>query len=311
MQFDRVQKSIKSKVFVVFRFVIASFALAVVSYMVYSIFFDTPREKQMAMDNQRMQEQLAELNARYEQVAAVLKDIEQRDENIFRTIFESEPIPSEAQEAARAITQLYDQVQEKGAEYVVQHTGNLLIQLEDETKNVAKAFDVLVALTRKDTGQLATIPGIQPIDNQNLTRIAAPFGVKMHPFYKVLKMHNGVDFTAPIGTPVKATAEGEVYQVVNSRRGYGNTIIIGHLNGYSTLYAHLDAIQVQKGQKVTRGMQIGTVGNTGMSMAPHLHYEVRLHDTPIDPLNYFFMELDPPKLEKMAQIASQTGQSLD
>lgn len=311
MRFDRVPRGIKSKLAMAFRLLLASFALAVISYIVYSFFFNTPRERQMAKENARMQEQLAELTSRYERVESVLKDIEKRDENIFRTIFESEPVRSDAQEAARAVGQLYEAVQAEGVESVVARTTGLLHGLGSATQEVSRAFDRLIALTQNDSIHLAAIPSIQPIGNEQLTRVAAPFGVRIHPFYKVLKMHTGIDFTAPIGTPVRATADGEVQQMVASKRGYGNTVIIKHGMGYSTLYAHLDQVMVRNGQKVTRGEVIGTVGNSGMSMAPHLHYEVQMNNQPIDPLNYFFMELDPARLARMALIASQTGQSLD
>jgi murein DD-endopeptidase MepM/ murein hydrolase activator NlpD len=158
---------------------------------------------------------------------------------------------------------------------------------------------------------IACIPAIQPIANRDLHRVASPFGVRMHPFYKVLKMHTGMDFTASIGTEVLATGNGVVSDIIPNARGYGNTVIIDHGYGYKTLYAHLSTILVKVGKQVKRGNVIALVGNSGMSMAPHLHYEIRKNDAPINPINFFFNELTPREYNKIILIASQSGQSLD
>jgi murein DD-endopeptidase MepM/ murein hydrolase activator NlpD len=158
---------------------------------------------------------------------------------------------------------------------------------------------------------IANIPAIQPLSNKDLTRVASPFGVRIHPFYKVLKMHTGMDFTAPTGTEIYATGNGVVVDVVYSARGYGNTIIIDHGYSYKTLYAHLSKPLVKPGNKVRRGDVIGLVGSTGMSMAPHLHYEVRKNDEPINPINFYFNDLSPEEYDKIIELASQSGQSLD
>lgn len=311
MRFDKVQRTIWSKLLVLLRLLLATFALAVLFYIVYSLFFDTPRERQMAQANAQLESQLATLRDQYEQTALAIKDIEQRDAYIYRTIFESEPVASGQQEATQRTMRLYETMQHAGVRTVVNTTSSQLDTIAATTNDLSRSFDAVVEQAQRLGSGGANIPGIRPIRNSRLARIAAPFGVRMHPFYKVLKMHTGVDFTAPIGTPVVATAHGVVEQVVGSKRGYGNTVIINHENGYSTLYAHLDEILVNKGATVAQGTTIGTVGNTGMSMAPHLHYEVQKNDQPIDPLNYFFLDVNPIDLAQMAQMAHQTGQSLD
>ena len=158
---------------------------------------------------------------------------------------------------------------------------------------------------------LRSIPAIIPISTKDLTRIASGFGLRIHPVYKISKFHSGMDFTAPLGTEVYASGDGIVESVLSSKRGMGNYIIINHGFGYTSLYAHLESFNVKEGRKVRRGDIIGYVGNTGMSVAPHLHYEIKLNGLNVDPVNYFFNDLSPAEYEEMIEIASKTGQSFD
>jgi murein DD-endopeptidase MepM/ murein hydrolase activator NlpD len=166
-----------------------------------------------------------------------------------------------------------------------------------------------MALSKED--MLRSVPAIMPISNRDLTRTATGFGMRMHPIYKIVMPHNGMDFTAPIGTDVYATGDGTITVVQLSQRGYGNHIVIDHGFGYTTLYAHLNNFNVRRGQKVKRGEVIGYVGNTGTSVAPHLHYEVRLNGNLVNPVNYFFEDLNANEYERIIEIASKTGQSFD
>lgn len=311
LSYTRVQRGIRYYLQLALKYLLASIALAVVCYIIFSFFAETPREWQLGHDNSSIATQLHELNSKYDQLAAVLKDIEQRDNNIYRLIFEAEPEPDEDQLAEYAIDSLYAQVKLMGCSEIARFTARDLTRLAQKAVANDAQFDALVNLAGKKASYASSVPGILPLGKDVPTRIASPFGVRIHPFYKVLKMHTGLDFAAPVGSPVHATASGTVRNITRSLRGYGNTLILDHGNGYSTLYAHLEQVLVQTGQKVTRGTQIATVGSSGMSMAPHLHYEVRQNGTPIDPLNYLFLEFDPLQLADAARIASQTGQSLD
>jgi murein DD-endopeptidase MepM/ murein hydrolase activator NlpD len=165
------------------------------------------------------------------------------------------------------------------------------------------------SVSKKD--YLLSLPVIQPINNPDLTRLAAGYGWKIHPIYKIKKFHPGVDFTAPKGEPVVATADGVVVSVTKTARGYGNSVTIDHENGYKTLYAHLDEVKIRKGKKVKRGDVIGTVGSSGVSLAPHLHYEVIKDGERVDPINYFFLDLTPEEYDKIIEIANNSGQSFD
>ena len=311
LAFTRVKRGAKHYFILLLRYFLASVALAILSYIVYSFFSDTPREKQLANDNIQLEEYLNKLNERYQQVTAVLEDIRQRDDHIYRTIFEAEPAHNDEQEAERVVTNLYKELQDKGSVSIVDRTSNLLNDVMSDVTSVTGTFDTLINLAQDSTNLLRSIPALLPIARSSSIRVAAPFATCIHPFYKVLKMHSGVDFAASIGTPVRATADGVVKSIVSSKRGHGNTVILEHGNGYETVYAHLDAIRVLTGQKILSGAIIGTVGNTGMSVAPHLHYEVHLRGEAVDPLHYFFLDLTPLTLAELAQSALQSGQSLD
>ncbi|PIE84213.1 MAG: hypothetical protein CSA07_03140 [Bacteroidia bacterium] len=293
------------------RYLLAGIALAVMVYISYSYIALTPRERRLAQENRLIEERLGELREKYKHLSVVLKDLEQRDRDIYRSLFESEPGRSDVQDAARRTNELFKSLAVDGAEAMVSRTREHARRLRKGTLAGSEAFDDLVELAQSKQELMVSIPSIQPVANDKLLRIAAPFGVRIHPFYKVLKMHTGVDYACPVGTPVMATAKGVVKEIRMSQRGTGNSILLDHGHGYTTMYCHLDEIKVRHRERVERGATIGTVGNTGMSMAPHLHYEVRVGGEPVDPINYFFLELDPSRLAELAHIASQNGQSLD
>ena len=158
---------------------------------------------------------------------------------------------------------------------------------------------------------LASIPAIQPVSNKDLSRMASGFGYRIHPIYKTRRLHAGMDFSAKTGTPIYATGDGKIFKVSKTRKGYGNYVIIDHGYGYKTLYAHMSKFIVKKGQSVKRGETIGFVGNTGTSVAPHLHYEVHKNGRKIDPVNFYYNDLNAEEYEKMRIISSQSNQSFD
>ena len=154
------------------------------------------------------------------------------------------------------------------------------------------------------------IPSIQPVINKQLTLLTASYGMRIHPFYRTLQSHQGVDYTVPEGSRVFATADGRVKEIA-TRSTAGRTIVIDHGNGYETSYSHLLAVNVRRGQEVRRGDIIGLSGNTGLSIAPHLHYEVRHNGMRVDPIHYFFMELSPVEYQRIIRIAQSGMQSFD
>ncbi len=294
-----------------FRYVLMTVVIAIAYYIVFSFFFDTPQEKGLRRENKELMLQFEILNKKFDQVALVLEDIQQRDANIYRTIFEAEPLHSTIRTAGMGGVDRYSELENITNSELVIESAKRIDQLAKQVYIQSRSFDEIIDLAMRKEEMIANIPAIQPISNKDLQRVASPFGVRIHPFYKVLKMHTGMDFTAPTGTEVYATGNGVVSDVIHSFRGYGNTIIIDHDYGYTTLYAHLHKILVRRGQSVHRGDVIGLVGNTGMSMSPHLHYEVRKNDEPINPINFYFNDLTPEEYDKIIELASQRGQSLD
>lgn len=311
LSYTQVRRGWRWYVGVAFRYFLAGLALALLVYVVFSLFSYTPSERRLAWERAQLDSAVAELNARYDQVSAVLSDIEGRDKSIYRTIFESEPSESDAEAAEQAVSNLYQQLEEEGAEVLLRRTDGLLAKLDTLSETQSRRFDTVVALVKQQGAAVRQIPSVQPVDNGKLTGMVASFGRRVHPFYKVLRMHTGVDYALPVGSPVYATADGTVRTIKRSERGYGNMIVVEHGTLYSTSYAHLEKINVRQGQSVCRGDVIGEVGNTGLSMAPHLHYEVLYKGEAVDPVNYFFGELGPLELERMERNAAQRGQTLD
>lgn len=311
LSYTKVERRKVDVVFLILKFLVAGIALMVIVYILYSLFFYTPKERMLARENEQMEEVLQSLKLQYGKVSDVLDEIEQKDVDIYRLIFEAEPVGMETDNEELAIAMLYSRLEEHGSVAMTEATDSALNAINLALPNQSRLFDTVVALAQKSALNPLHIPAIQPVSNPDLLRVAAPYGVRMHPFYKVPKMHYGVDFALPTGSPVIAAADGTIKQVNASKRGFGNVIIIDHGNGYETLYAHLEKMEVRRGAKVTRGQKIGTIGSTGMSMGPHLHYEVHFQGQPVDPLNYFYQELGPKALDELRKIASRSGQTLD
>jgi len=311
LSFIKVNHTLKDKIVRGLTYLMGTIVITIVYYSIYTSFFDTPKERGLRGEKDELLFQFDILNGKYNQIEAVLKDIQQRDENIYRTIFEAEPIPLSIRTAGFGGADRYSELEGLSNSDIVIESYKKLDKLSNEVYVQTRSFDEIIALAKNKELMTKSIPTIQPISNKDLTRVASPFGVRIHPFYKVLKMHTGMDFTAPTGTEVYATGDGVVIDADHSKRGYGNTVIIDHGFGYKTLYAHLSEILVRSGKTVKRGEVIGLVGSTGMSLAPHLHYEVRKNDEPINPINFYFNDLTPEQYERIIVIATNSGQSLD
>ena len=251
------------------------------------------------------------LNSRSDQISKILKDLQERDDNIYRVIFEAEPISDPVREAGFGGINRYKKLLGFNNSQLVTETTKKLDKISKQLYIQSKSYDDVFEMAKNKADMLASIPAIQPISNKNLTRVASGFGIRIHPVYKTKKLHTGMDFTSPKGTDIYATGNGTVVEIKKSKRGYGNHIIIDHGYGYKTLYAHLSKIKVWKGQKVKRGEVIGFVGNTGTSIGPHLHYEVIKNGRKINPVNFYYNDLTPLEYEKMIDISSRINQSFD
>ena len=241
----------------------------------------------------------------------MIEHLQETDDNLYRTIFGAEPVQATQRQAGIGGVNRYNELEGFNNSRLVIETAKKLDAIRKKVYVQSKSFDELIMLAREKEDMLRSIPAIIPISTKDLTRIASGFGLRIHPVYKISKFHAGMDFTAPLGTEVYVTGDGTIESVSSSKRGMGNYITINHGFGYSSIYAHLESFNVRAGQKVRRGDVIGYVGNTGMSVAPHLHYEIKLNGRNVDPVNYFFNDLSPAEYETMIEIASKTGQSFD
>ena len=288
-------------------------ASVVVSVLILSFSFYNIKsfiQKEAAKENQSLRQEISVFNKDLNLILEVLNDIQNKDDNIYRAIFEADPYPDHKRKLGTGGNPIkfkkYENIEY--GELVVEIVQKLEL-IEKKLSSQSKSFDEVFEITKEKQKMLKAIPSIQPINNRDLTRIASGFGMRMHPIYKILKMHKGMDFTAPVGTEIYATGDGTV-EKVGWTGGYGKTILINHGYGYKTRYAHCSKFKCKKGQKVKRGDHIGYVGNTGQSTGPHLHYEVFKNKRQINPVNFFFNDLSPEEYDKVIEISSRPTQSL-
>jgi murein DD-endopeptidase MepM/ murein hydrolase activator NlpD len=287
---------------------------AVFSFIVvllFTTFFDSPKEKQLQREIANLEMQYKILNGRMIDASAVLAELREKDDDIYRVIFEAEPIPSTVRKAGYGGVNRYQNLEGYVNSEVIVETNEKLDKLTRQLVVQSRSFDEVITLAKSKEEMLSAIPAIQPVANEKLKRVASGFNWRIHPIYKIRHFHTGIDFTATRGTEIYATGDGVVKQVEIKRNGYGKNIKIDHGYGYVTLYAHMSKFNVRKGQKVKRGEVIGYVGTTGTSTAPHLHYEVIKHGQKINPVNFFFNDLSPEEYERVVELSSRSNQSFD
>jgi murein DD-endopeptidase MepM/ murein hydrolase activator NlpD len=288
-----------------------SVIIAALYWIVFTAFFESPKEKALKREVQQLTIQYDLINREMGNIENVLDDLQKTDDNLYRTIFEAEPIPITLREGGVGGVNRYKSLEGYRNSNLVIETVNRLDKIRKKVYIQSKSFDDLIGLARNKEEMLKSVPAIIPISGKDLTRVASGFGLRIHPIYKIIKFHYGMDFTAPAGTDVYVTGNGVVAEVQTSQRGLGKNIVVDHGFGYSSIYGHLSNFNVRVGQKVQRGDVIGFVGNTGTSIANHLHYEIKLNGVNVDPVNYYFEDLSPAEYERMIEIASKTGQSFD
>ena len=295
-------------------FIIYFTSSAILAFFIILLFFqyfDSPKEKRLKNEINNLTTQYKFINNNLKQIELVLDDIQKRDDNIYRTIFEADPIPTSIRKQGFGGVNRYKKLGGFSNSDLIINTTKKIDQLTKQLYLQSKSFDEIIELAKNKSEMLASLPAIQPVANKDLKRMASGYGYRIHPIYKTRKMHYGMDFSAKIGTEIYATGDGVISKVKRSKRGYGNYVKINHGFGYETLYAHMSKYIVKKGQKVQRGEVIGFVGNTGISTAPHLHYEVRKDNKKINPVNFYYNDLTPEEYEKMLEISSQYNQSFD
>ncbi len=275
-------------------------------------YFPSPNEVLLQNQIKEQQYYIESLDQNIASINKIVSGLEDRDDNIYRVVLGAEPIDKSIRNAGVGGSDRYAQIKERKFihEEMIIDLSKKIDKIRRKLYIESKSQDEIVQMAEKKEKLYASIPAIQPISNKQLQAIASGFGLRIHPIYKVRKLHSGIDFAAPIGTPIYATADGVIDQVSVRFSGYGKMIEIDHGFGYRTRYAHMHDFAVRQGQHIKRGELIGYVGDTGLSTAPHLHYEVMMNGTQINPVHYFFNDLTPAEYEKVVELASIENQSL-
>ncbi|MGC6431646.1 MAG: M23 family metallopeptidase [Jejuia sp.] len=292
-------------------FLFAAALFAFVFVFIAGHYFESPKEKALKRELTNMELQFDLLNKKMQEAENVLANIEDRDNNIYRIYFEANPIPEEQRRAGFGGINRYKDLEGYDNSSLIVETSKRLDILQKQIVVQSKSLDEIAVLAEEKEKLLAAIPAIQPVSNEDLTRMASGYGMRSDPFTKAKKMHWGMDFTAPRGTPVYASGDGKVVRADSGSSGYGKHIRIDHGFGYVSLYAHLYKYNVRKNQKVKRGDLIGFVGSTGRSQAPHLHYEIFKDGNRINPINFYYGSLTAEEFSKLLEHASLENQSLD
>jgi murein DD-endopeptidase MepM/ murein hydrolase activator NlpD len=278
----------------------------------YSSYFESPKELILKNEVKELEFYYDKLNKDVEKLSTILNNMEQRDDNIYRVVLGAQPIEKSVRDVGVGGADRYADIKEKsiGHEQLVVALHEKVDKLRRKLYVESRSQDEVVQLAENKEKLFAAIPAIQPIANKQLIALASGFGQRIHPVYKVKKMHTGIDFAAEIGTPIYATADGKVIAVDVKFSGYGKLVEIDHGFGYRSRYAHMHEFAVRAGQNIKRGDLVGYVGNTGLSTAPHLHYEVLINGNQVDPVHYFFNDLSAAEYEKVLELASTENQSL-
>jgi murein DD-endopeptidase MepM/ murein hydrolase activator NlpD len=311
LSFEHARLTARHYIIKVLSYLSTSVVFTVVIVLIGTYFFDSPKERMLRRELRQYELQYKLINERLDKLQVVLNDMADRDDNIYRVIFESEPIPTEARKAGIGGADRYKDLEGYRNSDILVQTARKLDQITARMYVQTKSFDEVYEMAINKSRLLASIPAIQPISNHDLRRLSSYFGYRTDPYYKVLKFHEGVDFSATPGTEMVATGDGVVFSAERSKSGYGNQIIIDHGFGYKTMYAHLQSFKVRTGERVKRGQIIGTVGSTGKSTSPHLHYEVWKNNKPVDPINYFFNDISPEQYEEMLNLSQRPSQTMD
>lgn len=289
---------------------LSGLSLGAVFFFIFVTTVQSPEEKQLNEEKRNMQAQYKLLLRQFEEVQEVLTDLQQRDDNLYRVVFQADPIPLAVRRGSSANTEFYEQLLSMTNSEIAVNTTKKINELKKEVYIQSKSYDDLVLLAKNKEAMLENLPAIQPILNKDLNRMASGYGWRIDPIYHTRRFHAGMDFAAPIGTDIFATGNGTIISA-GWQQGYGNCVQINHNYGYITLYGHMSAIKVRSGQKVKRGEVIGLVGSSGKSTGPHLHYEVHYKGQVMNPQNYYFLDLSPAEYDKMVQMSNNSGQMLD
>ena len=311
LRYEKLITPLRVKLLRVFGFLATAFVTAaIITYLAFR-FVGSPYEKQLRANNETLRYELQQLNERVKAIDQQMAGLEKRDNEVYRSIFEAQPIPDSLRALQAEKEQEIAKVEGMPEGELIFSIDTTIRKLKSRIEAQKKSYTEIVDLVKNKEKLLASTPAIQPVSNKDLNRIASGFGYRIDPVYKTIKLHAGLDFAAPQGTPIYATADGVVRVAGFSDGGYGNHVVLNHGYGYETLYGHMVRIKARAGQRVKRGEVIGYVGNTGKSTGPHCHYEVHKGGEKLDPVYYFYNDLSPQQFDQLLKRASSSNQSLD
>ncbi|WP_336516102.1 M23 family metallopeptidase [Pollutibacter soli] len=311
LRYEKLVVPLRVKLLRILGFIAATIVTGLIIVAFAFRFLDSPKEKMLRMQYERSQQDLSTLSVKVKEIETRMKNLEVRDNEVYRTIFEANPIPDSArakQIARQEEINLVSSMDENELAYSLSRTLSIINNRVQAQEN---SYVSILGMIKDKEKMLASTPAIQPVNNKDLKRVASGYGYRVDPVYKTVKFHAGLDFSAPQGTPIYATADGRVTTAGNKGNGYGNHVEINHGFGYETLYGHMVRVKVRTGQTVKRGEVIGWVGSTGKSTGPHLHYEVHKGARPIDPVYFFYNDLSPDQYQQILKLAASGNQSFD
>lgn len=311
LRYEKVETPLRLKLLRIFGFIAAAFVTAALISFAAFQFIGSPKERILEQRNKSLIDNYADLSDSLRSLQQQMKELEKRDNDVYRAIFEANPIPDSARAKELENKLEVAIVENLKDQQLVSSVTYTLANLKSRIISQKKSYDEVEDLVKNKEKLLSHTPAIQPVSNKDLNRIASGFGYRIDPIYKTTKFHAGLDFTAPQGTPIYATADGVVNTAGNTGNGYGNHVIINHGYGYETLYGHMVRIKARNGQAVKRGEVIGWVGSTGKSTGPHCHYEVHKYGQKIDPIYFFYNDLTPEQFDLILKKAAASNQSLD
>ncbi|MEO6612622.1 MAG: peptidoglycan DD-metalloendopeptidase family protein [Chitinophagaceae bacterium] len=311
LRYEKLETPLRVKLLRVFGFIAAALVTAgLISYVAFQ-FIGSPNEKRLQQQNEDLRDNYHQLKDRIESIQQQMQELEKRDNNVYRAIFEANPIPDSARAKELENKLEIATIQKLRDNQLVTAIVNTLDNLNSRLAAQKKSYDEVEDLVKNKQQLLSHTPAIQPVSNKDLNRIASGFGYRIDPVYKTTKFHAGLDFSAPQGTPIYATADGTITTAGSTGNGYGNHVVIQHGYGYETLYGHMVRVKVRAGQTIKRGEVIGWVGSTGKSTGPHCHYEVHKNGEKIDPIYFFYNDLTPEQFDMLLKKAAASNQSFD
>lgn len=311
MRFEKLTTPLRVRLLQVLGYIAASIVTGILIFAITFRYIDSPKEKLLRQQNDDLKQNYKVMEERIKQLQLQMDEIANRDNYVYRSIFESNPIPDSARVKEMEKKKEVQLVQSMGETELVNSMAAQLNNLSLRMAYQVKSFGAIENMVKNKEKLLAAIPSIQPISNRNLNRVSSGFGYRIDPVYKDRRLHPGLDFTAPVGTPIYAAADGVVRDAGFNTGGYGNRVVVNHGFGYETLYAHMVRIKARVGTKVKRGEVIGYVGSTGKSTGPHLHYEVHKNGTQLDPIYFFYNDLTPAQFDRILKLAAASNQSFD